>query len=83
MIFSSKINKLAGGANVSFFPISVEKTEMYVFNDLTSKKNISFLGSNFVRCKDAGVKFSYNKLMRINGSFLAVCYDKNISVIQN
>ena len=81
MIFSNKVNKLASGTNVSFYPTNDKCIEMFVFNKLVSKKNISYLGQNFIRCKDLKIKYSYNQLIKINDTFSAVCFDKNISVI--
>ena len=83
MIFSSKIFKLASGTNDSYFVVGQDEIEMFVFSDLVSKKVISFLGKNFVRCKNTKLKFSYNKLIKLNQEFSAVCFDKNVSVIKN
>ena len=83
MIFSNKVYKLAQGTNPSFFPIDSQTTQMYVFSGLSGKKIISYLSENFVRCYKTNEKYSYNKLIKINNNFSAVCFDKNVSIIKN
>ena len=83
MIFSSKIFKLASGTNDSYFVTGKNEVEMFVFSDLVAKKQIVFSENSFVRCKNTKLKFSYNKLIKLNQQFSAVCFDKNISVTHN
>ena len=76
MIFSNKIYKIASGKNVSFYPISEQKCEMFVFNKVTAKKMIELFGVNFARCTDLKQKYNYHKLIKINETHSAVCFDK-------
>lgn len=83
MIFSKNIYKLASGKNVSFFPISDNKYEMYVFNKMTAKKMIEIFGVNYARSTDLKQKYNYHKIIKLNETHSAVCFDKNISIIEN
>jgi len=81
MIFSNKIYKISSGKNISLFAEDENNIKMYLYKDFVFKKNISL--NNSIRCEDLGKKLSYNKVIKINDNHSCICFDKNISVINN
>lgn len=82
MIFLSQINKILSGNNLSLFAISDNQMELFIFNNGVTKNLINF-DSNKIKCTPTNNKYNYNKVSKINDTFLCLCFDDNISVIKN
>lgn len=81
MMFSNKIHKISSGTNISLYANDINNLTIFVFNDAVYEKNINF--DNYIRCKDLGKRYNYNMLFKLNNNHNCICFDKNISVINN
>lgn len=81
MIFSNKIYKISSGNNLSLFAEDSNNLSLYIFNKQVNKKNISF--DDGLKCTDLNEKQNYNMLIKLNNEHSVICFDKNISVINN
>ena len=81
MIFSTNINKLPSGKNISLFSNKDNELEIYLFKNKISKKIISF--GEYLKCSSTNYKYSYNSVIKLNNNHLCVCFDDNMSVIKN
>ena len=81
MIFSTKINKLPSGKNISLHSNKNDELEFYLFTNKVSKKIITF--GSYLKCSSTNYKYSYNSVIKLNDNHLCVCFDDNMSVIKN
>lgn len=81
MIFSNKLNKIPSGRNISLFAKSANDYEMFIFTNLCQKKNLSI--NQILRCINTNDTFNYNKIIKLNSNHLCVCFDDNMSIINN
>lgn len=81
MIFSKKIYKLASGNNASLFVENEETLSIFIYDNITSKYYID-LSSN-QKTEATNLSLAYNQITKLNKEHSCVCYDKNISIINN
>lgn len=81
MIFSSKLNKISSGKNISLYAIDQNNFDMYIFNKNTQKKNLTY--SNILKCTSTDEYFNYNYLCKLENNFICVCLNDNMSIIKN
>lgn len=81
MIFSNEVYKLSSGLNISLFSENANLISLYVFNRITHLKNVDKTKS--FRCVNSGKSYNFNKIVKINKTHKAICFDNNISVIEN
>lgn len=81
MIFSNKINKIPSGSNLSLYATSSTDFDMFIFTNLSQKKNLSI--TQILRCINTNKTYNYNKVIKLNSNHLCVCFDNNMSIINN
>lgn len=81
MIFSNNVYKISSGTNLSFYFENSSDLILYVFNGITYLKKINI--KNGFRCVNMGKAYNYHKVTKLNNNHLAICFDKNISVVSN
>ena len=80
MIFSSKLNKISSGKNISLHATSQNSFDLFLFNKNIKRKNLVF--STILKCTSTDEDFSYNYLCKLENNFMCVCLDDNMSIVK-
>lgn len=81
MIFSKKIYKLTSGKNLTLYHETDNDFSVFVFNKATNQYSITLFPKYTSVVKNE--KLSYNQITKLNEIHSLVCYDKNLSIIEN
>ncbi len=81
MIFSKKIYKIVSGKNLTFYPENENEFSTFVYDNITKKYFIKI--GNTVKSGLLNSNLAYNQITKLNDKHSCVCYDKNISIINN
>lgn len=79
MIFSNRNYKISNGTNVSLFANKENEMIFYIFNNSISKNIITI--SNTLKLTNLNQNYPYNYISKITNNLLCVCFDDNMSVI--
>ena len=82
MIFNSNLSRIPSGKYPSLFAKTSSEMELFTFNETTSKFLLTT--GTFVKCKTLQTNLPYTHMSKIAGGVkLFVCYNNNLSVIDN
>ena len=81
MIFSKKIYKLVSGKNLTLYSEGENNFSVFVFNKTVKKYNVS-LYPKYTSTPEPE-NLTYNQITKLNETHSLVCYDKNLSIIEN
>ena len=81
MIFSKKIYKLVSGKNLTLYSEGSNTFSVFIFNKGVNKYLVNLYPEYKSTLETENL--AYNQITKLNESHSLVCYDKNLSIIEN